>query len=332
VSAPDRPRHDADRRLHFVIGGRCNNNCIFCMEEDRPGRQRRVEALTREDLEAMLQANVALGEVMFVSAEPTLSPWFLPMVARARELGYTTVGVISNGRLFAYPEFTRRALDAGLNLAMLSIHGPSARLHDGLTRTPGSFDQVMKGLANLTALGRGRVVLRTSTVICRRNWEPEVLLEHSRLLGPRVQQMVLNVMQPFGRGLAHIDSLMPVYSELVPRLARFYAGRQEGMPPAYLVDIPYCCTEDAGIPQEFRGFVERYIFYDRAGPGVPGQDPQADAPLPPLALLSRDQEDSFHKVRFPFCRDCRYSATCEGVWKGYVARFGQGEFAPVAPA
>jgi cyclic pyranopterin phosphate synthase len=336
MSAPDRPRHDAEQRLHLVVGATCNNNCIFCMEEDRVTRQHRVEAFTRQDFETILQTNAGRGEVMFVSAEPTLSPWFLPLVALARDLGYHTIGIISNGRLFAYPQFTRRALDAGLNLVMLSIHGPNARLHDGLTRTPGSFDQVMQGLANLAALGRDRVILRTSTVVCRRNWEPETLLEHSRLLGPRVQQMVLNVMQPFGRGLAHLDSLMPPYSELVPLLARFYAARQPGMPPAYLVDIPYCCTEAAGIPEEFRGFVERYIYYDRKvqeGPPPTPLAPDAPPAQGPLELLTRDHEDSCNKVRFPFCQQCRHGAICDGVWRGYVARFGQAEFAAVpAPA
>jgi cyclic pyranopterin phosphate synthase len=320
------PTRETDRRFHMVLGSRCNNNCIFCMEEDREARRRRVEAFSPEDLDAILVENAALGEVMFVSAEPTLSPRFLPLVARARALGYRSVGVISNGRMFAYPAFTLQALEAGLNLVMLSIHGPNARIHDGLTRSPGSFEQAMQGLHNLSTLGRGLVTIRTSTVVCRRNWDPELLLEHARLLGPRVQQMVLNIMQPHGRGLAHIAQLMPPYSELVPRLATFLQGLGPGLPEAYLVDVPYCCTEGAGIPDRQRGFVERYYFYD-SRPDQPPQAPQQ--PRSTLEVQSRDAEDRRNKVHLPTCADCRHRPICDGIWRGYLERFGPDEFRAV---
>ena len=123
---------ELNERLHVDIGASCNNNCIFCMEDDRQGRKARMDSLTPESLKRILDANRFRREVVFVSGEPTLSPHFLPALRWAKEMGYERIGVITNGRRFAYLPFARSTLENGLNVAMVSIHGADAAvLHGG---------------------------------------------------------------------------------------------------------------------------------------------------------------------------------------------------------
>lgn len=260
---------ELNERLHVDIGASCNNNCIFCMEEDRRGRKARMENLAFDGLKEILDANRFRREVVFVSGEPTLSPHFIPAVKRAAELGYERVGVITNGRRFAYLPFARSLLEAGLNVAMVSIHGADAATHDGLTRTPGAFGNTSAGLRNLSAL-RSEFSLRinTSTVLCRRNTTPEHLELLLEMLSPLVDQMVFNVMQPFGRGDTFFDRLMLPYTELAGRLGRFFAAHKGRPLPIHIVDIPYCCTEGRGIPDLARGYVERYVHFEPKRPGT----------------------------------------------------------------
>ena len=44
-----------DERLHLSIGAVCNNNCVFCMEEDRDGRYVNNSAMTRERVRWILE-------------------------------------------------------------------------------------------------------------------------------------------------------------------------------------------------------------------------------------------------------------------------------------
>ncbi len=338
-------------RLHVDIGPYCNNNCIFCMEEDRTGRKARVGAVTPEQVERILAANRERSHVTFVSGEPTLSPHFLRYVKLANGFGYSTVAVISNGRRFAYAPFAEAATRKGLNHVILSIHGGNAKLHDGLVRTPGAFNEAMAGLANLAALRQQGVplTLHTSTVLNRRNCTVPALDELLTQLRPHVDQMVFNIMQPFGRGLSHFDRLMLRYTETAEVLGSFFASHAGERLPIYLVDIPYCVTEGGDVPDHARGFVERYVRYelaDAAGEtgvwdgaaessgGAPLRRTLVDeaqaAPLDELAPRHRDHQEQAQKERRPRCTECRYSYLCDGVWRNYIQRFGWDEFEPVA--
>ena len=45
------------RRVHINIGAVCNNNCIFCMEEDRDGRYVENSAVTPDVVRLILDKN-----------------------------------------------------------------------------------------------------------------------------------------------------------------------------------------------------------------------------------------------------------------------------------
>jgi len=333
-------------RLHVDIGSFCNNNCIFCMEEDRGGRASRVGSIGPDEIRSILEANVFRQEVIFVSGEPTLNPHFLEYVQWATELGYRSVGVISNGRRFAYLPFAKGAVVRGLNHVIISLHGGNAQVHDGLVRTPGAFEQARMGIIHLSGFKRRGVPLRlhTSTVLNKRNTKIEVLSELVDFLRKHVDQMVFNIMQPFGRGLKHLDSLMLRYSEMGAVLGRFFAEYDAKGLPIYLVDIPYCTTEGVGIPDAARGFVERYVHYDRdTGDSPFAKDPkeggsplrralleaETEVPVEGLVEKHRDQQEESKKIRGPSCDACAFSRVCDGVWRNYIDRFGWDEFEPV---
>lgn len=341
---------ERQERLHVDIGPYCNNNCIFCMEEDRRGRKDRVGAITPEQVAEILRKNAQRKHVTFVSGEPTLSPHFLAYLRLARQAGYSTIATISNGRRFAYQPFAEAAVRKGLNHVILSIHGGNAKLHDALVRTPGAFEEVRQGLENLGHLRAAghSLTIHTSTVLNRRNCTLPALEELLGLLRPVVDQMVFNIMQPFGRGLSHFDRLMLKYSETAEILGQLFGRHGHESLPIYLVDIPYCITEGRGIPESARGFVERYVRYElsdmgqetplwekapRSSGGSPlrkellAQESAAD--VEDMAPRHRDHQEQAQKARRASCDECRYSYLCDGVWRNYLDRFGWDEFNPV---
>ncbi len=350
--APDRlPLQEADDvgdRIHICVGATCNNNCLFCMEEDREDRLGRVGAQTPDDVARMIRDNRGTREILFTSGEPTLNDHLPDYVRQAREAGYPVVGVISNGRRFAYAPYVRSLLDAGMNNVIVSIHGHDARTHDALSRTKGSFDQTLKGLRNLDVMRRAWTFqVATSTVVCRRNLPHLGAL--CALLAPlAIDRHVFNVMMPDGRGQTHLDALMPRYREvtdafaaLLPTLAPTFARRMA------LVDIPYCTTE--GLPDGVRGYVERYYHFEpdgsferRAAGLTQSAPPTDDDRLFQAAAMAGDQtgftrvtrtfQESFVRAKRPECGTCGYDAVCRGVWKPYLARFGWDEMVPVRRA
>ncbi|MDB4929235.1 MAG: Molybdenum cofactor biosynthesis protein MoaA [Myxococcaceae bacterium] len=320
----------ADERLHLSIGAVCNNNCVFCMEEDREGRYVNNSAMTRERVRWILERHRGAEEACFTSGEPTTRPELPEFVAWARELGYARISVMTNGRRLSQMPYAAGLARAGMNRFYVSIHGHTKRLHEGLTRTPDSFEQTVAGLDTLAKLKRFGVEVHTSTVLTDRNL-PMLGEIYAFLRGRGVDQVVFNVMQANGRANTFFDQIFPPYAEIAAQFGRFLKECGEARPAAFLVDIPLCVTE--AIPDFHRGFVERHSHYDVEESAVlDGVDAAARAVESHgrrLVVLTREDLDRATRTKRDECRECRHDRACEGVWNNYVRRRGWGEFTPV---
>jgi cyclic pyranopterin phosphate synthase len=330
-SIVERVREQSER-VHVSIGAVCNNNCIFCMEEDRDGRYVNNSAMTAERVTWILEENRGAEEVCFTSGEPTTRPELPSFVAQAKALGYHHISVMTNGRRLSHLPYAAGLAKAGMNRFYISIHGHTKKLHEGLTRTPDSFEQTVAGLDSVTKLKRFGVELHTSTVITDRNL-PHMLDIYRFLRGHGVDQVVFNVMQANGRANTYFDQIFPRYTDIAATFAAFVRDVGEEKPQAFLVDIPLCTTE--GIPDFNRGYVERYRHFDlESQAGLPLEqraERAQEGKGKGLVLITREDLDDEQRDKRAECATCRYNASCEGVWRNYLKRNGWGEFVPVAP-
>jgi len=334
----------AGERLHICVGHSCNNNCIFCMEEDRESRFERLSNQTDDDVRRMMETAGA-REVMFTSGEPTLHESLPDYMRMARDMGSDTVGLITNGRRLSYLPYARSLLEAGLNHVLVSIHGPTAKVHDALTRTRGAFDQAIKGLANLAVLKEDHPDLRihTSYVVNKRNYR--LFSEFFEAMKPyRVDQHVFNVMMPQGRGGSLAERLMPRYSDVSEEFARFVERLPaEGARRVFLLDIPYCTTTN--LPDSVRGYVERYFHFEPDGTVLFGDSPDSrTAPADDGVLFSstaiegdnagysrvtKTAHDEAVRTWRRDCDSCGFKRYCRGVFTRYLDLYGWDEFEPV---
>jgi MoaA/NifB/PqqE/SkfB family radical SAM enzyme len=130
----------------------CNNRCAFCFtpETSDAGGRGRSAFRSMKDIASQLRKGRAAG---FVRAnvsglEATLHPRYLEIVRMAKRVGFPFVFSATNGRQFADARFLLQAVEAGLDKAIFSIHGHTAKLHDRQTGVPGSFAQAIQGLDN----------------------------------------------------------------------------------------------------------------------------------------------------------------------------------------
>jgi cyclic pyranopterin phosphate synthase len=319
-----------DERIHISIGAVCNNNCVFCMEEDRDARYVNNSAMTPERVRWVLEQSTGAEEVCFTSGEPTTRPELPTFVEWARELGYRRISMMTNGRRVGHLPFAVALAKRGMNRFYVSIHGHTDKLHEGLTRTPDSFLQTVAGLDAVARLKSSGVELHTSTVLTKRNL-PHLLDIYRFLRAHGVDQVVFNVMQANGRAATHFEQLFPSYTETAAQFAEFVRTCGEASPPAFLVDIPLCTTES--IPDYNRGYVERYRHFDLETqvdlPAAIRADRRAEGNGKGLLLVLRSDLDDAAREKRAECARCRYDAQCEGVWRTYLEWMGWDEFAPV---
>lgn len=250
--------------LHVLVGRDCNNNCLFCMEADRHARARHIESQSRQDVRRMIEDYPDADEILFTSGEPTLCPDLPRFVSWAKERGFSRIGIITNGRRFAYERFLEDLVGRGLNRITISIHGHNAKLHDGLTRTPGSFRQTRAGLANCTRLAKTQnLQVHTSTVLNRRNL-PHLDSIHAMLRVMQVHETVFNVMMAKGRGAEHFDALMPRYTDVIRAFQDLCEHLDEdSIRRLRVVDMPPCLLRL--LPERIGGASEEFDQFEPTG-------------------------------------------------------------------
>jgi cyclic pyranopterin phosphate synthase len=319
-----------NERVHVSIGAVCNNNCIFCMEEDREAREINNGAMTADRVRWILEEHRGAEEVCFTSGEPTTRPELPQFVAWARELSYGRISVMTNGRRLSHFPYAVALAKSGMNRFYVSIHGHTKKLHEGLTRTPESFEQTVAGLDSIAKLKRYGIELHTSTVVTDRNL-PHMLDVYRFLRGHGVDQVVFNVMQANGRANTYFDIIFPRYADIAAGFRAFLDAVGEPRPPAFLVDIPLCTTE--AIPDFNRGYVERYRHFDldsHAGFEPAKKDERAQKGRGQgLVLVTRSDLDDDQRDKRAECAGCKYDTVCEGVWRNYLKRNGWDEMQPV---
>lgn len=304
------------RNLHVSVGYHCNNFCLFCMEADRA----KIHAETKEFVENrvydFLRRNRKMKKVIFTSGEPTLNPDLIKYVRHAKKMGFKTISIISNGRMYSNEKFCLALLKEGVNEFIVSIHGHKKETHDALTRTPGSFEQTAKGLANLSRIRKyGPFHLTISIVINKINCGfLGDMLDFLRKY--RADEIVFNIVQPVGLNMEkRFRVLMPRYGEIAKIFESLvndkpwlfeHPEKREKRRYISITDLPPCFSKKlVGMI----GFGEERVT-DCEG-------------------KTRKIHTATYKEKGDICKLCKYSQICDGVYKNYIKNFGWGEFSPV---
>ena len=132
---------------------RCNNNCLHCwlrVPQDSPEGK---SELTAGEIINLVEEARAMGcrKWSISGGEPMLRPDFEEIFdhVTSRAGAYT---MNTNGTLIT-PRIARLMKRKGSKL--IALYGATAEVHDGITRNPGSFAAMMRGVAYLKEAGAG---------------------------------------------------------------------------------------------------------------------------------------------------------------------------------
>jgi MoaA/NifB/PqqE/SkfB family radical SAM enzyme len=230
----------AIRRVELNLGWACNNHCVFCGEQERRDRSReegmfRIPAeRIRDDL--IRYRGEGYNHVTFLGGEPTIRKDIIDIVRFSRKLGFGNVFLTTNGRRFADRRFLRALLRAGLTDVCISIHGPSADVHDQLTDRPGSFAQMEQGLLNLVLEGQA---FHTSSVITSTNAPHLKDLVHY-LYGFRTLHMYMALPNPTGGAYRDFTRIYPRFSVVAPHVRAALEAAQALGQLVTVSKLPFC--------------------------------------------------------------------------------------------
>jgi MoaA/NifB/PqqE/SkfB family radical SAM enzyme len=151
----------------ITIDFHCHSACRFCIVQEGMNR---YKGLPFERFRKLVDENRSSGKyrrAIFTGGEVTLESRLPEFLRYARDSGsFEHLRLQTNGRRMADPAFARALAGDGLDEFFVSLHGADAAVQDAISQRPGSFDEAVRGLENLRALG---VRVITNTVMTTYN-------------------------------------------------------------------------------------------------------------------------------------------------------------------
>lgn len=256
----------------------CNDRCVFCLDADTHDGEIRDRAQIKAQI---LDGRRKGAERLILSGgEPTIHPDFVDFVRLGKAAGYERIQTVTNGRMFAYPEFLKRSLDAGLGEITFSIHGPDAKIHDALVGVRGAWAEEIAGLQ--AALADGRPIVNIDICVNRANVKHLAqMLETYIAMG--VREFDLLQVIPFGRAYREgKDTLFYDLEQARPHLlAAFAHARRPDVhvwlnrfPVEHLEGFEELIQDPYKIGDEVRGRKDEFARLLDQGVPLPCREPE----------------------------------------------------------
>jgi len=312
------------RSIIFETTQQCNHACLHCYNiwcpdikiTTHPYPKGQLGPSTTLDLLRKALDETHCPHITLTGGEPLLRkdlPQILDLLYE-REISIT---VISNGHLLDEPTVVD-FLDRGVGLFELPLLSHRREMHDHLSGCPGAFDAVLAAMAHIR-YHRGQFV---AVFVATKLNLPDLydMIKLAFAFGSR--GIMLNRFNPGGRGLDHLDALLPTVAELRQALEIAEAAAAEfNLPISCSIPIQPCLIDTSQYPHLGFGFCaagtdRAYYTLDPLGNLRPCNHT--------TTILGNLLEESFSDLIAParisefveavpdFCNPCKLRDTCQG--------------------
>ena len=287
------------KRIEIILSWICNNNCIFCSEDELKKIAIKKNKFTRsyDEIKEDIQnyAEKGYNHITFLGGEPTIHRDIIKIVNFAKNKGFKTIFITTNGRMLSNKDFVDKIISAGLNEVCISIHG-TFEVHDKMTRSSNSYNQAIRALDNLN----GKIKLMTNSVITKENIDN--LASLMKILNDYELERCA-IAYPLLRGNM-LNNEIPTYSDVYPHLKDIVEASKHKV---RISNIPFCMLKGIEKNSDDIGYDER--DYKSA-----------------LDDSGKRFEDGIDETKIKKCKICEFNQECRGIPKEYIKKFSKKEF------
>ena len=337
------------KRVDINVGYSCNERCKFCYYIQTLKDKEKEKDLSTEEVKKRIQyiRNQGISILEFTGGEPTIRNDLPELITYAKNLGFESISMITNGLRLAQKEYARKIVEAGVDDFLISIHGDAADVHDRVTEIPGSYDKAVACVKNLMEFP---VKVRANCVISGLNYDRAVkTLELYHSLGLQTANFILfnpiveadwksapELNVPYSEAAPHIKDAIDQYKDKINKITVRYIPLclMEGY-ETYVTNMPQIQYD----PDEWDYLIRTTI---REGSWISTAALWLGMLLYPLKkqALQKGWNTLKHeglkyflqlknKTYGPQCSKCSLKGVCDGVWRKYADWKGFEELKPI---
>ena len=257
----------------IVVTNQCNSNCIMCPDSDivRNSKENPNIKKILEHIECIPNdtehITITGGEVGILKED------FIKILEKCRNyLPDTEFLVLTNGRVFAvenYTEKIEKAIPNNIRFA-IPIYASKAKLHDEITRVPGSFIQAVAGIQNL--IGKN-IDIEIRIVVLKRNYkELENIAEFIVKNIPQVKMVNIMALEMTGNAFKNKEQVWVNFSDISNYLYRACMKLIENGIITNLYNFPLCCIDKRLYSISRKSITDYKVRYKEECEGCTAQD------------------------------------------------------------
>lgn len=272
----------------------CNNNCVFCHSEPKKSIDGGSDINTFKKVHQLKEKGV---KAIFLSGgDPFLNPKILTLIKYIKKQGLD-FGLITNCRYLANKKNFDVLKDLGLKYVHTTLLGPTARVHDAITRTPQSFDQAVEGMKHVINAG---IPLEINYVVIKHN------LDHMKETADFLESIhAPHIRFSFVEPLDISNKYIPRVRDVASRVTELITTNTRSIQIKF-DNMPMCLTRDI---EEHRQnlMIENIMFMSEY---------YEDFIYP---------SDAGNKIKTERCNGCTLRTQCEGLYKKYIEIYSDDE-------
>lgn len=300
-----------------MTGFACNNNCLICSLASI--KKTHINRTTEEIFDEIAKGSKeGFKRIEFTGGEASIRNDIFRLIAHAKYRGFKEIGLSTNGRILSNADILKELIKQGLNRLNISLHGHTKKIHDAITRTPGSFEQTVEGIRNLTALSFP--IIEINTVILKTNFSHLEQLQQLIFSEFNINRWVISDLIPEG-------NISPFYKNVCIRLTDFSKALNSLIAKTPInsrltfFDFPLCLFSKKNRNSKKNIFIvaqERDEIVEQRG-------------FNPVRIEKLQEKFmDKHKQRTVHCKSCIFDARCGGIWSPYLRLFGDTEILRLA--
>jgi MoaA/NifB/PqqE/SkfB family radical SAM enzyme len=309
---PEEAPVTSDSAVLFRFGEQCNNHCSMCSNTgDASLFFHSTEELLRRA--AVLQS-CGFRRVVATGGEATIHPGFWTVIERVATYGMSW-DINTHGRSFSKPRFAQRAVETGLQRAIVSLHSHHPATSAAIFGTnEDAHHETVAGIDHLLAAG---VDVMLNCVLTRLNLtqlEDYLQAGYQRFGGKVAFKFVFPT--TIGRGGQWPGIATLRYSDVRETVQRLWALAAQMHLRLFFESFPNCILQDPEAVNLGRSaFGETHYLDDATGDRV-------------YAMRHIEAElSAFGEA----CQQCAAVRSCSGVALEYAQQHGVGELTPFLP-
>ncbi|MDI3544027.1 MAG: hypothetical protein PWQ28_308 [Candidatus Woesearchaeota archaeon] len=282
----------------------CSNECVFCGKVNRGD----IDKNLRDEYDKLKEiSNKSKIEFVEISGNDPIEYekiteviWKIKQISKAKKIMLST-----HGRNLANKDLLKSILEAGVTSLRIPIYGHNASIHDSITQSKGSFEDVMRALENIYYLDNKPELIITSLILKENQYNlKELFYLISKIKFAKEFHLSIAGFVPSKRNF--IKSI-PDFEDLKRDLNDSLKFSKRLKLKLIIRDIPVCITKDDKIPHaDFSPPYKGYKHFGLEDYGVP------------IYMQKKKTKE---------CESCVYNDSCEGFFRTYI----EGGFIKLTP-